>query len=207
MRIGIIGAGNIGTALVKRLAPHGHELMLSFHRNRAALSELASSLGVASGTPAEAVAFAEVVVLAVPWGVVPDALREAGSFNGKILWDCTNALKSDMSGLEVGTTTSAGELVAQWAGDARVVKGVPPFAQLLHSDDPTIGGQPPSVFVAGADAQAKAAVSQLMSELPATVTDAGPLEASRFIEPAMMLVVHMAYRQGFGPRIAMQLMR
>ncbi len=137
MRIGIIGAGNVGTALVKRLKPHGHELRLSYSRDTDKLKETAQAFGVLSGTPAEVVAWSEVVALAAPWTAVPDALKQAGDLSGKILWDCTNALLPDMSGLAICTTTSGGETVARLAPGAKVVKGVPPMAELLHSDDPT----------------------------------------------------------------------
>lgn len=207
MRIGIIGAGNIGTAIAKRLMPHGHEIMLSYSRDPAVLTTAAAALGARSGSPSEAVAFGDVVALTVPWSTVFDALAQAGSFGDKILWDCTNTLNSDMSGLVIGTTTSGGEEVARFAADSRVVKGIPPFAQLLHSDDPTVGGRPVGVFVAGNDADAKRIVAELMTALPAAVTDAGGLDASRFIEPAMMLLVRLAYGQGMGPRIALDLIR
>ncbi len=207
MRIGIVGAGNIGTAIAKRLAPQGHEIMLSYSREPAALAKSARALGATSGTPSEAVAFGDVVALTVPWSTVFDALGQAGDLGQKILWDCTNALNTDMSGLVVGTTTSGGEEIAKFAAGGRVVKGIPPFAQLLHSDDPTVGGRPVGVFVAGDDQQAKAIVAGLLTALPATVTDAGTLDAARFIEPAMMLLVRLAYGEGFGPRIALDLVR
>lgn len=207
MRIGIIGAGNVGTALAKRLVPQGHDVMLSYSRDPAKLREAAASFGASTGTPGKAAQFGEVVALAVPWPAVPDALAQMGALDGKILWDCTNPLKPDMSGLEIGTTTSGGEEVARLAPGARVVKGIPPFAELLHSDDPTVGGRPVGVFVAGEDASARKAVGELMSQLPASVTDAGGLDAARLIEPAMMLLVRLAYAQGLGPRIALDLIR
>lgn len=207
MRIGVIGGGNLGSALARRLVPQGHEVMLSYSRDLAKLADTAASVGATSGTPAEAVRFGDVVALTVPWAVVPDALAQAGPLSGKILWDCTNPLKNDLSGLVIGTTTSGGEEVARLAPDARVVKGIPPFAELLHSADATVGGRPAGVFVAGADAAAKQTVAELLSALPASATDAGDLDAARLIEPAMMLLVRLAYAQGLGPRIALDLVR
>jgi predicted dinucleotide-binding enzyme len=68
---------------------------------------------VASGTPAQAASWGEVVALAVPWAAAPDALAEAGELSGKVLRDCTNTLLPDMSGLTICTTTSGGEEVAK----------------------------------------------------------------------------------------------
>jgi len=199
MKIGVIGGGNVGTALARRLVPKGHEVMLSFSRDPVKLEHAAKTFGARTGSPREAVEFAEVVAFAVPWAAVDGALHDAGSLAGKIVWDCTNALKPDLSGLALGTSPSGGERVQGLEPGARVVKGIPPFAELLHSAEPTLDGEPVSVFVCGDDAAAKGLVATLLASLPATVTDAGPLENARYVEPAMMLLVRLAYGQGLGP--------
>ena len=129
-RIGVIGAGHVGTALAKRLVPQGHEVMLSFTLDEAKLASKATSFGAAHGTVAQTVAWADVVALAVPWSELPEALSAAGDLNGKIVWDCTNGLKSDLSGLGIGAVTSGGEALARRLPGAMVVKGIPPFAEL-----------------------------------------------------------------------------
>ena len=68
------------------------------------------------------------------------------------LWDCTNALTPDFVGLEVGTTNSGGEIVARLAPDARVVKAIPPAAQLLMSEVPTVEGRPVLCLLCSDDA-------------------------------------------------------
>jgi len=90
MRIGIVGAGRIGGGIARQLAGAGHELKLSFSRDARKLEELARELNASSGTPAEAVQFAEVVVISVPWSELPNALEQAGSLEGKIVIDTTN---------------------------------------------------------------------------------------------------------------------
>lgn len=203
MKVAILGAGNVGTALARRLSAVGHDIMIGFARTPEALAETAAGLGVAHGTPADLAAFGEVIALAVPWAAVPEALGALGPAEGKIIWDCTNPLKPDLSGLLVGGSTSGGEEIARLLPAAAVVKGIPPFAELMHADDPTLGGVPPGLFVAGDDAEAKATVAGLLAQLPAAVVDAGPLMTARFIEPAMLLVVRLGYLQGRGPRIAL----
>ena len=148
-----------------------------------------------------------MIAVAVPWGAVPEALAALGPAEGKIIWDCTNPLKPDLSGLLVEGESSGGEEIARLLPAATVVKGIPPFAELMHADDPTVGGTAPGLFVAGDDAAAKAVVTDLLEALPARVTDAGPLMAARLIEPAMLLLVQLAYLRGLGPRIALSLQR
>jgi len=96
MKIGIIGSGNIGGGIARQLGAAGHDIMVSFSRDRGALGRLASEIGPAAsaGTPAEAVAFGEAVVISVPWNVLPDALDQAGSLAGKIVIDTTNQFGS-----------------------------------------------------------------------------------------------------------------
>jgi 8-hydroxy-5-deazaflavin:NADPH oxidoreductase len=92
VRIGIIGAGRIGGGLAGQLAGAGHEVRLSFSRDPAALADQARriGLGVSVGSPAGTVAFAEVVVISVPWSVLPLALEQADPLDGKIVIDTTN---------------------------------------------------------------------------------------------------------------------
>ena len=92
MRIGVIGAGNIGGNAARRLAGAGHEVLLSFSRDPTSLEVLARELGerARTGAPAEAVAFGEAVIFAVPWGAIPEALEQAGDLTGRIVVDTTN---------------------------------------------------------------------------------------------------------------------
>src|SRR5579859_8060471 len=92
MRVGIIGAGHIGGGLARQLAGAGHEVLLSFSRDQANLDGLAGQIGAgaSTGSPADAVAFGEVVVISVPWGALPRALEQTGPLTGKIVIDTTN---------------------------------------------------------------------------------------------------------------------
>lgn len=208
MKIGMIGAGNIATALGKFWARNGHQLFYSYSRDAEKLKKVAAAVDpeAKTGSPVEAVAFAEVVVLAVPYTALDDALQAAGSLAGKLVFSCVNALKPDYSGLAVGTTTSAAEEIAKRSPGARVVEGLPSFAEVLHSDSQQIGGQQATLFVCGDDAEGKKIVAGLLQECEAEVIDAGPLWAARYIEPAMMLLVDLAYAQGYGGRVGFKLL-
>lgn len=208
MKIGIIGAGNIATGLGRFWAKHGHELFFSYSRDAEKLRRAAAGVDPKAkpGSPAEAVAFADVVVLAVPYTAVPDAVSAAGSLAGKLLFSTVNALKPDYSGLAVGTTTSAAEEISKLAPGARVVEGLPAFAEVLNSDNQKIEGQQPTVFVSGDDADGKKVVATLLSECELHVVDAGPLWSARYVEPAMMLLVDLAYAQKMGGRVGFKLL-
>ncbi len=205
MKIGIIGAGNLGGALAKRLSRAGHQLMLSSNDDAASESE-ARRLGVKAGTVAQTVKFADVVVLAVPWNAVGAALEQAGSLEAKVLWDCTIPANPDYTNLVVGVTTSGAETVAGLARGARVVKSIPPAAQLLASDDPMVDGKPVASFLCGDDPVAKATVASLVEALPSKAVDFGPLSNARFAEPAAMIIVRLAFGLNRGYRIGLSLL-
>jgi predicted dinucleotide-binding enzyme len=210
MKIGIIGAGNVGIGLGRRLAERGHEIVVSFARSQDRVEAAASAIGsgAQAGSVEDAARHGEAVIVATPWGATLDAVRPvADALVGKIVWDTTNPLKPDMSGLTLGTTTSSGETLATTLPGALVVKAVPPFAELLQSTLTMIDGRLPSVFVCGDDAAARAVVLILIADIDAEGVDAGPLSNARFTEPAGMLLVQLAYVQGMGPRIGTALLR
>ncbi len=91
MRIGIIGAGKIGSTVGKLWVDAGHEVKFS-SRHPEELRSMAEEMGASSGTPEEAVAFGEVVMITVPLEAMPELSREVGAaLKGKIVLDTGNA--------------------------------------------------------------------------------------------------------------------
>lgn len=209
MKIGIIGSGNVGSALGRIWAGKGHEVMFS-SRHLEKTRALAQSVGnnASSGLPAEAAKFGDIVVLAVPWSQAENALRSAGSLDGKVLIDCTNPLKPDYSGLAIGLTTSAAEEDAKVARGARVVKAFnTTFASLMASESRLFGEMSPTGFYCGGDAKAKAVVSDLIRDTGLEPVDAGPLEMSRCLEPLAFLMMDLGFNQKMGTNIALRLLK
>jgi 8-hydroxy-5-deazaflavin:NADPH oxidoreductase len=207
MKIGIIGAGNMGRALGKIWASQGHEVMLSYSRDRTKLDAIAQSIDARAGTPAEAVQFAEVILLVVPWGVVPDAIASAGSMAGKTVITCINPINADFSGLEIGTTTSAAEEIAQMIPGAKLVEVLFSFAEILQSDSRQFGSDTPTQFYCGDDQEAKTVVAKLIADVGLQPIDAGSLASARYLEPLGMLLVQLAYANGMGTDIGLKLLQ
>src|SRR5882762_8850274 len=104
MKIGIIGAGNVGTGLGKRLAASGHDIVVSFSRTAENVADAARKIGggTKAGTIEEAARHGDVVIVATPWVVTLETIQKiAGELDGKTVWDTTNPFKTDMSGLEI----------------------------------------------------------------------------------------------------------
>jgi 8-hydroxy-5-deazaflavin:NADPH oxidoreductase len=93
MRIGIVGAGMIGSTVAKLWVDAGHEVRLA-SRHPEGLQPLVEDLGkrASAGTPAEAAEFGDVVMLTVPLAVIPALARDlAPLLAGKIVLDTGNA--------------------------------------------------------------------------------------------------------------------
>jgi len=123
MRIGVIGAGRIGGGAARQLAQAGHELLLSYSRDPKRLDLLAEELGdrVTVGEVRDAAVYGDVVLLSVPWRLVPDVLETAGALDGKVVIDTTNHFASGgLQTLPPGRT--AARVNADRMPGARVVK-------------------------------------------------------------------------------------
>ena len=207
MRIGVIGAGNVGGTLGRSWVQNGHDVMFGVPNPTAPkmLALLKDTGGKArAGGVAEAAAHGEVVVFATPWAATQDAVRQAGDLTGKVVLDCTDPLKEDLSGLTVGHTTSGAERVAAWASSGRVVK-VFNTTGFENMAQPSYGGTAITMFFAGDDAQAKRVAAQLAQEMGFDPVDAGPLANARLLEPLGFLWIYLAVQQGHGTGIAYKL--
>jgi len=92
MKIGIIGAGRIGGSLGEHRVKAGHDVLLS-SRHPENLKELADRLGprAHAGTPREAAAFGDVILVSVPYGALPQVGRDyASELRGKVVLDPAN---------------------------------------------------------------------------------------------------------------------
>jgi predicted dinucleotide-binding enzyme len=123
-----------------------------------------------------------------------------------VLIDCTNPLRADLSGIEIGHVSSAAEQIAEWAPHAKVVKAFN-TASVKAMLDPVFGGAKATMFYCGDDSQAKEIVGQLIADVGFEPVDAGPLSVSRYLEPLAMLYIHLAIRQGWGSNCAFKIMK
>lgn len=208
MRIGIIGAGNVGGTLGRAWAAR-HEVRFGVrHPDEPKVRDLLAQIGAraSAGTVAEAAAFGNVVLLATPWPATENAIRSAGDLTGKVVLDSTNPLKADYSGLAVASDTSAAEQVGAWAPGARVVK-IFNTTGSGNMADPHYNGQAATMFFAGDDTDAKSVAGELAREIGFDPVDVGPLASARLLEQLALLWISLAFGQKMGPDFAFKLMR
>jgi 8-hydroxy-5-deazaflavin:NADPH oxidoreductase len=208
MKIAVLGAGNVGGALGKLWAGRGHEVRFGVpDPGSEKLKTLLASTGgkAQAGSNREAAAASEVVVLSVPWPAAEQAIRDCGDLKSKVVIDCTNPLRSDFKGLEVGTTTSAAEQVAAWSG-AKVVKAFNTIGAGNYGKAEFAGTRADG-FYCGDDTAAKDKVKPLIADIGLNPVDVGPLRNARLLEPLAMLWIDLAINQKWGANHAFKLLR
>ncbi len=190
MKIGIIGAGNIGGTLGQLWSAKGHQVTYGVREG--------SNAPGAKASIEQACSNSEVIVLAVPGNVARDAVAAAGDLADKIVIDCTNFSGDD--------SESGAQRIAGWATGARVVKS---FNQAGWEtlEKPDYDGQKAVMFVAGDDGEAREVVMQLGREIGLDMVDAGGLANARLLESLAELWIELAFRQGLGRGFAFGLLR
>ncbi len=209
MKVGIIGSGNMGGGLARRIASAGHDVIIS-GRDLAKAEKIAKEIGrkvkvVPIGEIGKGV---DVLIAATPAGSQAEALRNAGDLNGKIVIDIANPLKPDFSGLSVGfSTSSAEELVKQVPG-AKIVKAFNTvFAQVLSEGPDFGGGLRAAAYYAGDDEGAKKTVHTLIESMGFDAIDSGPLSNARDLEPMGFLNIWFGYMAKRGTGISLNLVK
>ncbi len=199
----------MGAALGRLFAGVGHAVTFSYSRDPAKLERLARQSGprARAASPAEAVRGADLVLLAVHWGRVPQVLRAAGGMRGKILIDCTNPMTASDDALAAGHRVSGGELVAGRARGARVVKAFNTVPAELLRAGPRVLPERPAVCYCGDEPRAKRVVARLIRQIGFEPVNCGALVTVRYLEPLALLVSELAYNQGRRPEIGVRILR
>ncbi|BAU09553.1 NADP oxidoreductase, coenzyme f420-dependent [Leptolyngbya sp. NIES-3755] len=188
MKIGVIGAGGIGGTIGTHWAKSGHEVFFS-SRNPEKLSELITGENTHAGTVAEAAKFGDVILLACYYWTIDDAISAAGSLDGKILIDATNPYMREDGKIHRVPDASSGLEIAAKLPNTKVVKAyntlpTATFANEAHRSEPY------AVFYCGDDSEAKAIVSQLITDSGFVPVDTGNLAQVIHQEPGGVLYNH-----------------
>jgi predicted dinucleotide-binding enzyme len=181
VRVGVIGAGRIGGGVARLLARAGHEVVLSFSRDPEGLRAQAEQIGVRAGTPAEAAAFGDVVVLAVPWPAIDEAVAQAGSLDGKVVIDTTNPFGA--GGWEIPAGRTSTQVNQDRLPGARVVKSFNTLTAAFQQEAAgRTGPDRVAMFLAGDDPEAKALAATLIDDAGFDAVDVGTAAESAILE-------------------------
>ena len=175
--IGIIGAGRIGQAMARTALRAGRTVVISNSRGPQTLRSVVETLGdgASAGTVEQASA-AAIVVVAVPWGNVRDAVQDL-EWNGQVVIDATNDFDpSDLNG------RTSSEVVADLVSPARVVKGANTLGAAVLASDPHEAGGRRVIFLSGDDVDAKSEVIALFEGAGFVAIDLGGLVTGGVIQ-------------------------
>jgi 8-hydroxy-5-deazaflavin:NADPH oxidoreductase len=178
MNIGILGAGNIGANAARLFVKAGHDVRIANSRGPQTLNELCAGIGsqVRAATPSDAVAFGDIVLIAIPWVAKEEVIPEAGPYDGKIVIDAMNSYTEDFEIEDLGNRTSS-EITRTLVPGARLVKAFNTiyYRRLASEGKPRGAGGRLAIPVAGDDLGAKAIVMQLIDEIGFDAVDSGNL--------------------------------
>jgi predicted dinucleotide-binding enzyme len=168
--VGIIGAGRLGQAMARTARRAGRDVVIANSRGPESLTSLVSALGEGvSAATVDEVAGAGIVVIAVPWDRLPEAVQGL-NWNSQVVIDATNDWAAD----DLQGRTSS-EFVADLVAGARVVKAANTLSAEVLSADPHEAGGQRVIFISGDDADAKAEVLALFQDAGFAAIDLGDL--------------------------------
>jgi len=212
-RIAVLGSGVVGQVLADGFLAHGDQVMRGT-REPGKLAEWRAKAGAkaSTGTFAEAARFGEIVVLAVK-GTAAESVIDlcgAGTLDGKVVIDTTNPIaeKPPVNGVLAFFTTLDQSLMERLQAHVPAARFVKAFscvgnALMIH---PKLPGGPPTMFICGNDAAAKAEVRGMLDRFGWETEDLGAAEAARAIEPLCILWCIPGF-QGRGWMHALKMLR
>lgn len=188
-KIGIVGSGRVGSAIGATWVRVGHDVMFS-SRNLEHDKSLAARLGggARAGTPREAAAFGEVVMVSVPYGALPSVGKDLGDLlKDKVVIDTCNPFPG-RDGKIAGWAREkgAGLASAELLPGARLVRAFNAIGSARMGSafqEPGRVGMP----IAGDDAQAVAVASRLIREIGYEPVLIGGLDKGRYLIPGSPL--------------------
>jgi predicted dinucleotide-binding enzyme len=184
MKIAILGAGHIGSTLGRLWHAAGHDVTFAA-RHAAGPRALAAELGerAHAASVADAVAAAEVVLVAVPGPAVTDVLQAAGPLDGRVMIDAANSF-----GQQQLTLRSLADTFPR----ARWVRAFNSLSASVMADDNH--RKPPWVMFLSGDEQAKPVAAQLIRDAGFDPVDLGGIDDSRLQDPggavSLTIVTH-----------------
>lgn len=196
MRVAVIGKGHVGKALAPNIAAAGYSVVYGVRDP--ADPKYATDDDIALKTVREAVANAEIAILAIDWNAVDAVLKDCGDMAGKILVDCINPydFRNNLAPL-LPAGQSAATIIAGKT-KARVVKTFNQVGATVMAD---AGKRKlrPLQFVASDDAAAKANIIALARAIGFDARDAGGLDYAHELEGMARLWIAQAFGHGMAP--------
>lgn len=194
--ISIIGTGAIGSAIARLLVNAGLPVSIANSRGPQSLTDLANELGpLARPVTAQEASRADMVFLAVNWSKIPEAVRDLGPWDGRIVIDTNNPIEAPLFQPVDLHGVPSSQVIAQLLPGAHVVKAFNHLLAALLSDPAAEGGKR-VLFYSGEHAASKERVAALIADLGFYGIDLGGVQQGLSAQfpggplPALNLVKH-----------------
>lgn len=183
LKIGVIGSGHIGSTVGSLWVKSGHPVMFS-SRHPEELASLVQGLGALAkaGSVEEAIAFGDVIFIAVPYGAYPQIGKDYGSkLSGKVVLDAGNAV-ARRDGEDLATEAKQegiGVTSAKYLPGARIVRAFNSMGYKFFASEANRAGDRMAIPLAGDDKEAVSIASTLVHDAGFDPVVIGPLESAR----------------------------
>lgn len=184
MKIGIVGAGNIGGLLGKLWSQAGHEILFA-SRHPEPLAGLVQAVGgtASGGTPDEAIAFGNVILLSIPFGELPEFGRTKREAIGrKVVLETGNPYAERDGAIAEAVQRSGrgtGVHLREWFPDVRLVRAFNTVREQTLAKEAHRAGARVGIPLASDDADALLVASKLVIDAGFDPVVAGPLDRAR----------------------------
>lgn len=202
-RIGIVGAGRVGTTLGGRWAEAGHDVRYGVRDPQDGRHERLRDHATVVAVP-DAAQDVDVVLLAVPWAVAVEVAAGLGPLGDTVVLDATNPLAGRTHVPDA--TRSGAEQLREVLDGGRLVKAFNTTGS-ANMADPTGYEPAPTAWLAGDDDGALSTAADLAGDVGFTPVVAGGLDAAGGLEHLAALWIRLAYALGHGPDVTVSLIR
>jgi predicted dinucleotide-binding enzyme len=167
MKIGVVGSGRLGGTVGGLWVKAGHQVLFS-SRHPEELKDLVGGLGAnaSAGSVAEAIAFGDAVLVAVPYAALPEVGRDnAAGLKGKVVLDACNPIAArDGDIVNEAIANGVGETSAKYLPGARLVRAFNSFGAASFASEAHRTGEPIGVPIASDDPDAIKVASKLVRD-------------------------------------------
>lgn len=198
MKIGIIGAGRVASALGKKWIASGHDVVFGIRNpNSEKAKYLVENLDDKAQflSTKELFESNEIIVLTVPFGAVEGVLKIVGDVSGKTIIDCTNAIPFAEEILDENRFKSGAEYIAFLAKGAKVVKAFNSIGNNIM-EDTNFNGTKADAYICGDDENSNKIVSKLAEDAGFNPLIVGDLSKARSLEHLAWLWISLSQKLG-----------
>jgi predicted dinucleotide-binding enzyme len=199
MKIGILGAGNIGGTLGKKWLASGHAVVFGVRNVNSpkTLQALEFTNKTEVTSIADAVSRTDVILFSTPWATVPEiAEANANGLDGKIILDATN----NFAGPVINNLSA----LEKAAPNGKIYRAFNSLGWELFAN-PKVGGERVDMFYSGQDGETKLVVEKLISEIGVQPVWVGDNTQAALVDNLGALWVNMVFRQGWKRHTALKI--